>query len=124
MNQVTDAYSIADFKISKVLNNKSDLDLKENDVIKVMELSATQKDSLGVTHLYQYEDYKSMDVNKEYILYLDESKSDPGVYIIGAVNYGKIPLETEEKVEHNKEKILEIHQKAKEKYKVEIEVLD
>jgi hypothetical protein len=124
LNQVTDAYSIADFKISTVLNNKSGIDLKKNDVIKVMELSATEKDSLGVTHSYQYEDYESMEVNKKYILYLDESKSDPGVYIIGAVNYGKIPLETEEKVKENKEKILKIHQEAKEKYKDEIKSLD
>lgn len=60
-------------------------------MIKVLELGVTQKNSLGVTHSYKFEDYESMENNKKYMLYLDESRSDPGVYLIGAVNYGKIP---------------------------------
>ncbi|AST91134.1 MULTISPECIES: hypothetical protein [Sutcliffiella] len=123
VDRIIDAYSIADFKISKVINNKTNKELKSSDVIKVLELSASQKNALGVTTTFQYEDYEALEENKKFILYLDESKSDPGVYIIGAVNYGKIPLETAEKVKHDKEKIIGIHNQAKAKYRKEINSL-
>lgn len=104
-----------------MINNKTNNDLKDSDVIKVLELSGSYKDAFGVTTTFQYEDYQAIEDNRNYILYLDESRSDPGVYIIGAVNYGKIPLDTEKKAtlldkkeNYINEKVKMIHNQAKE----------
>lgn len=119
-NAYTDAYSLADFKIKKVIKNKTDKDLTKKDNITVMEYAAHDTDAYGKERFFHLEDYNPMKDNKHYVLYLRESRTDLGVYLIRGAVFGKVPLDTTEEIE-NKE-VKNIVQQAKEKYKNEITV--
>lgn len=122
-NAYTDAYSLADFEIKKVIKNKTDKAFDKKDNITVMEYAATDTDSFGKKRYIYLEDYTPMKDKKHYALYLRESKTDPGVYLIRGAVFGKVPLDTEEEIEEIEDKkVKDIAKQVKEKYKNEITI--
>jgi hypothetical protein len=119
-NAYTDAYSLADFEIKKVIKNKTDKVFSKKDNLSVMEYAASDTDLFGKKRFFHLEDYTQMKDNKHYALYLRESKTDPGIYLIRGAVFGKVPLDTKEEVED--EKVKSIAKQAKEKYKEEITI--
>ncbi|MGG0848410.1 hypothetical protein [Peribacillus simplex] len=119
-NAYTDAYSLANFEIIKVIKNKTDKVFDKKDNLTVMEYAATDTDSFGKKRYFHLEDYTPMKDGKHYTLYLRESKTDPGVYLIRGAVFGKVPLDTVEEIED--EKVKAIAKQAKEKYKNEITI--
>jgi hypothetical protein len=115
-------YTISDFEVKKVLENSSGKELKTKNVIPVLENAVTDINLLGKTISYTQEGYELMKKGKHYVLFMDESDSDPGTFIpIGAI-YGKVPLEAKEgTLEFNwdDENIKKVTQTAIKKYKKE-----
>jgi hypothetical protein len=114
-------YTLADMKIHKIYKNNTNSELDKNKIIKVLERGAIDKNVLGKQQYIHVEGYELMKQNKKYLLFLRESLSDPGEYIIKGVYYGKIPLDTNEleMTEDGKAKELysKIVEEAKKKYK-------
>ncbi|TXC79014.1 hypothetical protein FS935_22225 [Metabacillus litoralis] len=122
---VMGGYTISDFKVKKVVKNTTDHEFEKKDVIQVLENAAIETNLLGKKVSYFQEGYELMKKGKHYVLFLDESNSDPGTFIpVGAI-YGKAPLEASGGTlefkgddEHD-DHIKEILKKSTENYKKE-----
>lgn len=85
-----DEYDLyADFKVSNVLVNNTDKEVKEN--ILVLEGVRYNKDEEKVTH---FAGYRCMEMKKDYILFV-KKKSDK-TYRIAGIVYGKVPVDANE----------------------------
>lgn len=115
-------YTISDFEVKKVLKNTSELEFEKKDVIPVLENAATKTDLLGRKISYFQEGYELMKKGKHYVLFTDESNSDPGTFIpVGAI-YGKVPFEASKgtlEFKGDNEQIKEITEMSIKKYKKE-----
>ncbi|PGM58770.1 hypothetical protein [Bacillus sp. AFS053548] len=87
-------YTISDFQVKKILKNSSGVEINKNDIIPVLENAATDTIGDGKKEItYSVDGYTMMKKGKHYILFMDESSSDPGTFIPMGVVYGKAPLE-------------------------------
>lgn len=119
-------YTIAEFKVSKVLKNTTGDTIKEGNTVSILENAVDYTNLLGKKVKISDNGYQLMKKESKYILFLDESGSDPGVYIPKGVTYGKVPLDTAKedielskmgnKVDGNAKSVI---LQAKEKYKNE-----
>lgn len=83
---VIDNRTLSNFVLSDVLKNDTDQKLSSGETIIVQENAAADS-----SRVYSTLGYQLMNENEEYLLFLRESLSDPGVYIIRGVVYGKVP---------------------------------
>lgn len=77
-------------KIDKVFKSK-DKEITIGSHITVLENGATEQTNKG-TIVYGVEGYQLMNEKEEYLLFLDKSLTDPTIYFVKGVYYGKIPL--------------------------------
>lgn len=77
-------------KINKVFKSKNK-EMTIGSYITVLENGATEQTNKG-TIVYGVEGYQLMNEKEEYLLFLDKSLTDPNIYFIKGVYYGKIPL--------------------------------
>ncbi|WP_058302084.1 hypothetical protein [Gorillibacterium timonense] len=77
-------------KISKVLKNNTDLDLKESSIMTIVEPIAVSTNALGEKEILAIEDYKEMEANKEYLMFIQGTL--PGIYGLNNLNNGKFEL--------------------------------
>jgi hypothetical protein len=116
-------YTISEFQIKKVIKNTSGKEINKNDIIPILENAAT--DTIGDNKKkvsYSLDGYELMKKGKHYVLFTDESSSDPGTFIpVGAV-YGKAPLENTDELEFtgDDESVKKVIKEAKLKYKKEV----
>ncbi len=86
-------YTISDVEVKEVIKNTTGDEMGNKTVIKVLENAASGTISHGQKVTYSVNGYELMKESKHYILIMDESSSDEGVYIpMGAV-IGKVPLD-------------------------------
>lgn len=115
-------YTLGDFEVSKIIKNTTGDDLKTGEVLPIFENAVEHTTILGERVKTNVNGYNLMKEGKRYILFLQESGSDPGVYIPLSGTFGKVPLESpkgdveiDNPGQINKNVILE----AQEKYKAE-----
>lgn len=77
-------------KINKVIKSRNK-EITIGKYITVLESGATEQTNKG-TLVYGMEGYQLMNEKEEYLLFLDKSLTDPNLYFIKGVYYGKIPL--------------------------------
>lgn len=77
-------------KVNKVFKSKNK-EMTIGKYITVLENGATEQTNKG-TIVYGVEGYQLMNEKEEYLLFLDKSLTDPNIYFIKGVYYGKIPL--------------------------------
>lgn len=82
------AYTLSDFKVSKVIHGGK---LKEGDTFTLLENEAYDE---KVDLTYHIAGYNLINLDEEYLLFLNQSETDP-YYLISGVNYGKVSLENE-----------------------------
>ena len=119
-------YTISNFQVKKVIKNTSGQEVIKNDVISVLENAASDTIGDGKKKVnYSLDGYELMEKGKHYILFMDESSSDPGTFIpVGAV-YGKAPLETDElEFNGNDKSVKKLIKEAKAKYKDKINLVE
>lgn len=86
-------FTISDVEVKEVIKNKTGDKMGKKAVIKVLENAASGTIDHGQKATYSVNGYELMKESKHYILIMDESSSDEGVYIpMGAV-IGKAPLD-------------------------------
>ncbi|MFS0724384.1 hypothetical protein [Paenibacillus sp. 1P07SE] len=83
---VTDNRTLSIFVLHEIFKNESDHDLADGQTIVVQENAAAD-----VTTVYSTAGYQLMNEQEDYLLFLRESLTDPGVYIIRGIVYGKVP---------------------------------
>ncbi|MBB6176291.1 MULTISPECIES: hypothetical protein [Anoxybacillus] len=85
-----DAYTITQFKINKVLENRTTHDYKAGDIIKVAEPSYVYDNGImpGKTK-FSINNYRNMDKNHSYMLLLVPDLKYDDLYVISGVNEGK-----------------------------------
>lgn len=83
---VIDNRTLSNFVLSDVFKNDTDQKLSSGETIIVQENAAADS-----SRVYSTLGYQLMNEKEEYLLFLRESLSDPGVYIIRGVVYGKVP---------------------------------
>ncbi|KFZ42112.1 hypothetical protein CS060_06355 [Anoxybacillus flavithermus] len=85
-----DAYTITQFKINKVLENRTTHDYKAGDIIKVAEPSYVYDNGImpGKTK-FSINNYRNMDKNHSYMLLLVPDFKYDDLYVISVVNEGK-----------------------------------
>lgn len=81
-----DYRTLSNFELSDVFKNNTDQKLSSGETIIVQENAAVDS-----SRVYSTLGYQLMNENEEYLLFLRESLTDPGVYIIRGVVYGKVP---------------------------------
>ncbi|WP_052675743.1 hypothetical protein [Paenibacillus sp. IHBB 10380] len=86
-------------KLNKVFKSDNQ-NIEDGSEITVQENGAIDKTEEG-TIIYGLEGYQLMNENEEYLLFLDKSLTDPNIYFVKGVYYGKVPLE-----DTNKQQIL------------------
>lgn len=87
-------YTISDFQVKKVVKNTTGKDISKTSVIPVLENAATDTIGDGKKKIiYTNDGYELMKTGKHYILFMDESGSDPGTFIPLSAIFGKAPLE-------------------------------
>lgn len=85
-------HTVSNFKITEVLQKtEEDSSISVGHTIPVMEYSFFDRDS---DTLYSYNGYTNMGENSEYILFLLPKEED--IYPIGSVEFGKVPINTNE----------------------------
>lgn len=77
-------------KINKVFKSK-DKEITIGSHITVLENGAIEQTNKG-TIVYGVEGYQLMNEKEQYLLLLDKSLTDPTIYFVKGVYYGKIPL--------------------------------
>ncbi|MED1267764.1 hypothetical protein P4U03_14305 [Bacillus mycoides] len=82
------AYTLSNFAIDKVISGDS---VTPGTEITILENEAYNK---KVDMTYHIAGYELMEKDKEYLLFLRKSQTDP-YYLITGVNYGKVPLKDE-----------------------------
>lgn len=87
-------YTIANFKVQKVIKNTTGDDIQPGDVIDVFENYAEDTNAFGKQIVTNVNGYKLMNNGNRYIIFADESGSDPGEYIPLGVTFGKVPLDS------------------------------
>lgn len=115
-----DNRTLSSFIVEKVLKNENNLNIKEGDQITVQENAAVDGDIVISTMGYQL-----MNTDEEYLLFLAPNLTQPDVYNISGVFYGKVPIQ--EATDQNsiqfqgdkkvQEKLQSIFKEAKSKYK-------
>jgi hypothetical protein len=120
-----DAYTITQFKINKVLENKTTHDYKVGDIIKVAEPTYVYDNGIkpGKTK-FSYNNYQNMKKNHKYMLLLVPDDKYDDLYVISGVNEGKqnidIPGNDGEKFAVPQEgKNYEFKEKLMEKYSLD-----
>ncbi|MEK3822481.1 hypothetical protein MKY20_25730 [Cytobacillus sp. FSL W8-0315] len=100
---VIGGFTISDFMVKKVLKNTTGDDITKASIIPILENAATDTIGDGKKKIiYSNDGYELMKKGKHYILFMDESSSDPGTYIPLSGIYGKAPLEgQDEELEFN-----------------------
>ncbi|MEK5469614.1 hypothetical protein [Paenibacillus sp. FSL P2-0136] len=83
---VIDNRTLSKFVLSDVFRNNTGHTLSSGETITVQENAAADS-----SRVYSTFGYQLMNENEEYLLFLRESLTDPGVYIIRGVVYGKVP---------------------------------
>lgn len=83
---VIDNRTLSKFILSDVFKNNTGHTLSSGETIIVQENAAA-----GSSRVYSTLGYQLMNETEEYLLFLRESLTDPGVYIIRGVVYGKVP---------------------------------
>lgn len=99
--ETIDYHTQSAIKINQIFKSDNP-DIVEGSEVTVQENGAFETTEDG-TLIYGIEGYQLMNEDEEYLLFLDKSLTDPNVYFIKGVYYGKIPL-SESKVN----KILEL----------------
>lgn len=84
-------------KINKVYKT-ADENITEGSQIIVQENGAIEETEDG-TVIYGVEGYQLMNENEEYLLFLTKSLTDPDIYFIKGVYYGKVPLKNADKIQ-------------------------
>jgi hypothetical protein len=77
-------------KINKVFKSKNK-EITIGRYITVLENGAIEQTNIG-TIVYGVEGYQLMNEKEDYLLFLDKSLTDPTIYFVKGVYYGKIPL--------------------------------
>jgi len=85
-------YTKSGIKIDKIFKNKSNLKIKKEDIITVVENEITDPKT-GTT--YHIAGYTKMKQNQSYLLFVYYSEGDQW-YVPMGVTFGKIPLDSEE----------------------------
>ncbi|MEK4004278.1 hypothetical protein [Paenibacillus sp. FSL H3-0333] len=88
---VIDNRTLSKFVLSDVFRNNTGHTLSSGETITVQENAAADS-----SRVYSTFGYQLMNENEEYLLFLRESLTDPGVYIIRGVVYGKVPTAGED----------------------------
>ncbi|RCX23648.1 hypothetical protein DFP94_1011250 [Fontibacillus phaseoli] len=90
-------------KVNKVFKTNNE-NITEDSEIVIQENGATEKTEDGIA-IYGIEGYQLMNENEEYLLFLDKSLTDPNIYFVKGVYYGKVPLEepNKSKIQNNNE---------------------
>lgn len=78
--------TLSNFVLSDVFKDNTGHTLSSGETIVVQENAAADS-----SRVYSTLGYQLMNENEEYLLFLRESLTDPGVYIIRGVVYGKVP---------------------------------
>jgi hypothetical protein len=84
--QVTDQRTLSSLSVDKLFRDGSGKIKKGSNII-VQENAAVEGNTI-----YSIEGYQLMNTNEEYLLFLRASLTEPDVYIIKGVYYGKVPL--------------------------------
>ncbi|MFO1445229.1 hypothetical protein KDN24_18925 [Bacillus sp. Bva_UNVM-123] len=117
-------FTIGTFSIDKIYFDKTS-QYKNEDEFQLKEFSGYTINKLtGVKTYIAPEDYQATEVGKSYLLFVRESMSDPGRYIIFAHHYGKYGIDSEDSMEianklddKTSSKYKKIEKEIKEKYK-------
>lgn len=79
-------------KISKILKNNTELDLKEASIMTIVEPIVLDGNAPGQKEILAIEGYKEMDAGKEYLMFIQNTR--PGSYSINNLNNGKFEINT------------------------------
>lgn len=82
-------------EVNKIYKSNN-VKIKDGSTIIVQENGAVDRTETS-TNIYGIEGYQLMNENEEYLLFLDESLTDPNVYFVEGVYYGKVPLQETKK---------------------------
>ncbi|MGM0125630.1 hypothetical protein IGI37_003029 [Enterococcus sp. AZ194] len=83
------AYTLSKFRVKKVISGES---LKDEDTFTMLENEAYDQEKKITYHIAGY---NLIEADKNYLLILRHSETDP-YYIVSGVNYGKVSLEETE----------------------------
>lgn len=89
-DETIDYHTQSAIKINQIFKSDNQ-DIVEGSEVTVQENGAIETTEDG-TFIYGIEGYQLMNENEEYLLFLDKSLTDPNVYFVKGVYYGKIPL--------------------------------
>lgn len=90
MGDVIGYWTKSSIKINKVFKSKNK-EITMGTYLTVLENGAIEQTNKG-TVVYGVEGYQLMNDKEEYLLFLDKSLTNPNLYFVKGVYYGKIPL--------------------------------
>lgn len=89
-DETIDYHTQSAIKVNQIFKSDNP-DIVEGSEVTVQENGAIETTE-DETLIYGIEGYQLMNENEEYLLFLDKSLTDPNVYFVKGVYYGKIPL--------------------------------